>query len=209
VFPVVLRYRDVGCPGRPPPYGLDDLCPGIVASRVVVGIKVIYPTRMARTVVSLRCENCGALFHRDLMIANRQAKNRRRVFCGRSCANAVFKRKDRIKGYRESTRDDGSRVLEHRLVVERDLGRRLATREHVHHKNGDKTDNRLKNLKLVSPAQHGREHRGEHLTWSIEEAACLYRRGETMAAIARALGRSKSTVSRGLARFGVHVPHRV
>ena len=55
------------------------------------------------------------------------------------------------------------RVKEERLIMEEHLDRYLRSEEIIHHKNGDKQDNHLENLQIVSSSEHSRLHTiGKH-----------------------------------------------
>ena len=52
----------------------------------------------------------------------------------------------------------GKYVYEHRLVLERKLGRLLCRGEIAHHKNENKRDNRASNIELKTKGEHTSHH---------------------------------------------------
>ena len=123
-------------------------------------------------VVQLTCDGCGSGY--QMAMAHVKAKQRlgmTRWFCSRACWKASLNqtrqgpvnpnwkggRSIRPDGYVE-VRVNGRRKLEHVHLMEQHLGRRMNRGEVVHHKNADRTDNRLENLEVMTVSEHMRLH---------------------------------------------------
>jgi hypothetical protein len=119
----------------------------------------------------LTCEVCGKEFSR------RGTKHRgRRTFCSRPCMFSTYRgagnpkwRGGRITeptgrvlvyapGHPNATLMGGTHAYEYRLIASEMLGRPLADGEIVHHINGDCTDNRPENLRVMTQSEHVKAH---------------------------------------------------
>ncbi len=113
--------------------------------------------------LSFKCEVCDKFFYRSPS----EYKRGRMRFCSKQCSGKKMKgelkklkplnqsnwRINR-KGYLETTRRR-KRILQHRWIVEtKILKRPLYGGEIIHHLNGVKTDNRIKNLAICANHTH-------------------------------------------------------
>jgi endogenous inhibitor of DNA gyrase (YacG/DUF329 family) len=147
----------------------------------------------ARNALGFTCEVCGKAV-RLSPSAKRQRLGGR--FCSRQCMGDahIARPLKRTHNGRVARLDQSGYVLvwepdhpkamrgwvfEHRLIVERSLGRQLERSEHVHHANGIKDDNRPENLVVLGHGEHSvlsAKERAEELAAMRAELAAYRKR---------------------------------
>lgn len=111
------------------------------------------------------CPVCGKFVWKTGDVLRR----RKRQFCSRTCFG-IGSRGDGIAttGYRVGHLN-GEAVLEHRLVMEKHIGRKLSSKDVVHHINRDKLDNHIENLFLTNHVEHRKIHKLERANQRISQ----------------------------------------
>jgi len=113
---------------------------------------------------------------------------------GRSCSHTGGYVRRHCPGHPFAS--NNNYVFEHRLAMEDHLDRYLWPWELVHHKNRDKTDNRIGNLELTNSSEHAKRHNPRKI--DLKMAARLRGLGWNDVRIGKLLGVHSSTVLRGL-----------
>jgi len=116
--------------------------------------------------VTKPCKHCGTLFTRapSLGIDYCTFECARRGVADTKRKGFINKNGYRVLGFTIDGRSVG--VLEHRMVMEQHLGRKLLAYENVHHINGIKHDNRLENLELWVVKQPKGQRLADMLAWA-------------------------------------------
>lgn len=140
------------------------------------------------------CENCGTPFPvRPCEIRKAEARgNQPPRFCSVECQHEAYRGNGnpkwrggtvrQVSGYIYEYAPDhphatqAGYVMQHRLVMERAIGRHLTPTEQVHHRNHIRDDNRLENLELMPDVSAHREHHGYFETQPCGTCATPVRR---------------------------------
>jgi hypothetical protein len=116
------------------------------------------------------CKNCEQVF---------LSKYKDRKFCSVECACEYRRKKPKTAkiskdGYKRIWLTDGSSIKEHTYIMEQHIGRKLKQDECVHHIDGNRSNNDIENLQLMTIGEHSKLHRMQEM----REGKNLFGRGK-------------------------------
>ena len=126
-----------------------------------------------------KCKGCGKKFVFNLKMDRFNTG----AYCTRDCyldhryQQSIGRTKTRSDGYvavrmpDHPFADANGWVMQHRIVMEEKLGRLLLPTENVHHKNGQRDDNRISNLELWVTSQPSGQRIQDVIEWATEQLA--------------------------------------
>lgn len=130
----------------------------VAPTRKNVGKNCSWKCRIEYTKEQLVCAWCGKKYTRVKSINKRILKQNpdAKFYCCKShqISGIKFKGGYISHGYKILGMN-GKEIREHRMIMENHLGRKLNPKEHIHHINHNKLDNRIENLQLMSIQEHG------------------------------------------------------
>lgn len=126
-----------------------------------------------RLFIAAKCEKCDSSYYRRVSDLREYLRNGVEItwLCSECRKDARWPTSaGYILMYRPehpNSRKDGA-IFEHVFVMSEHLDRPLEKDENVHHKNGDRRDNRIENLELWSRAQPAGQRVADKIRWAIE-----------------------------------------
>lgn len=142
------------------------------------------------------CEVCNSSFYVPALQLKHYENGGR--YCSNECKYAAMRGRELVSGTKYIRPDGYVAVkigirkweLEHRLIMAEAIGRPLETDEHVHHIDGNKSNNALDNLELMTNAEHQKLHdwprtRSRRKTLECQRCRASYERKASRAAESR------------------------
>ena len=122
------------------------------------------------------CDSCVKEFRRKKSLLNNERS--KGLYCSMKCLgnarigknNHAYKEGRFIdsNGYTHILLPQGGYIKEHRLVMQDYLGRKLYSHEEIHHKNGNREDNRIENLELWTTSHPSSQRIEDKIMWAKE-----------------------------------------
>jgi len=140
--------------------------------------KLFYTTEENTLFCSYKCQGkdrskrmvthwiCGICYKKFTRISSEFKRGYKRYFCSHKCFGKAIEGTGNVNYKGGSVNYHGYKIVshhnkrthEHTVIMEKHLGRKIREHENIHHINGNKLDNRIENLELMTRRNHSSLH---------------------------------------------------